>query len=105
MSFIKEYLLNRVQRVNVNGEYSEWTKVKSGIPQGSILGPLFLIIFINDLSDNMSNFCKIFADDTKIIGPPGQLLQNDLQVAEEWAKKWGMKFNATKCKTLCFGEK
>ena len=82
-----------------------WVNVLSGIPQGSILGPLLFTIFINDLPDNniMTNLCKMFADDTKIIAAPGISLQNDVQAAAVWAEKWQMMFNAKKCKALHFG--
>ena len=103
LAFIYHYLTNRKQRVLINSSYSMWVNVLSGIPQGSILGPLLFTIFINDLPDNMTNLCKMFADDTKIIAAPGISLQNDVQAAAAWAEKWQMMFNAKKCKTLHFG--
>ena len=103
--FIEDFLKDRKQRVAVEREYSEWTEVKSGIPQGSILGPLLFIIFINDLPDQIKNLCKIFADDTKIYGQPSIDLQSDLDTAVEWSDRWQMTFNPTKCTVLHMGEK
>ena len=87
-NWIKSFLTNRKQRVKVNGEYSEFSPVTSGIPQGSILGPLLFIIFINDLPEGLSNFCKIFADDTKIFGTTEniQSIQNDLNLLMDWSR-------------------
>ena len=90
LAFVYHYLTNRKQRVVINSSYSMWVNVLSGIPQGSILGPLLFTIFINDLPDNMTNLCKMFADDTKIIAAPGISLQNDVQAAAAWAEKWQM---------------
>ena len=57
---------NRYQRVVLNGQASSWDDVKAGVPQGSILGPLFFLIYINDLSENLKSTVKLFADDTLI---------------------------------------
>ena len=101
---IKDFLSNRKHRINVNGSYSSKSSVKSGIPQGSILGPLLFSIFINDLPDSIKNHCMMFADDTKIFGNPGSSLQLDINRADEWAQKWKMKFNVNKCKVLHFNK-
>ena len=104
LDFIADFLFQRKQRVIVNEVHSEWEIVLSGIPQGSILGPLLFIIFINDLPNEMTNLCKMFADDTKIIGCPGKSLQDDVDRAVRWGEKWQMQFNATKCNLLHFGK-
>ena len=59
-------LLNRKQRVMLNGQVSAWASVNAGVPQGSILGPLLLLIYINNLSDKLSCNVKLFADDTSL---------------------------------------
>ena len=66
LSLLENYLKNREQRVVLNGQTSEWRKIKSGVPQGSVLGPLLFLIYINDLPDGISSICKIFADDTSL---------------------------------------
>ena len=66
LKFIQRFLSNRFQRVLPNGQTSEWLPVKVGVPQGSILGPLFFLIYINDLSENIESTVKLFADDTSL---------------------------------------
>ena len=94
----------------LNGTFSDWMEVISGTPQGSILGPLLFIIYINDIDDNITiDILKKFADDTK----GGQTvstiadqekLQTALNQLYSWSKKWGMEFNVSKCKILHVGK-
>ena len=65
--WIEAFLLKRKQRVVLGEHKSEWLDVLSGVPQGSVLGPLLFLIFINDMSSLVEHFCKLFADDTKLI--------------------------------------
>ena len=91
LSLLKNYLENREQRVVLNGQTSEWRKIMSGIPQGSVLGPLLFLIYINDLLDGISSLCKIFADDTSLfskvydIHKSASNLNDDLEKISYWA--------------------
>ena len=99
LSLITDFLSNRKQRVVLNGKYSSWTNIEAGVPQGSILGPLLFLIYINDLSDNLITNPKLFADDTSlfsIVHDPNATandLNNDLAKINDWAYQWKMNFN------------
>ena len=88
---IKNYVHNREQRVVLNGQTSEWRKIKAGVPQGSVLGPLLFLIYINDLPDGITSICKIFADDTSLFS--FNELNSDLERINQWAYQWKMQFN------------
>ena len=108
LTWIKNFLSGRRQRVVVNGKLSTWAEILSGIPQGSVLGPILFVIFINDLPDDVTCTAKIFADDTKLfhgISSPDDCLQlqGDLNRLVEWSQKWQMGFNETKCNVLHLG--
>ena len=103
--FIRDFLSDRSCRFNVNGKLSTKSAVKSGIPQGSILGPFLFIIFINDLPSDIKNHCMMFADDTKIFGNPGKALQLYIKRADDRVHTWQINFNVAKCKVLHFGRK
>ena len=108
-NWIKEFLNNRVQRVVVNGTESDWQDVTSGIPQGSVLGPVLFLIFINDLPDVLEVCVKLFADDTKMYKTiksqlDRQPVQRSVTSATTWAIDWDMEFNNTKCHHLHIGK-
>ena len=108
LGWIKDFLENRRQRVVINGEASDWRPVTSGIPQGSVLGPILFICYVNDMPEAVQGMIKIFADDTKIYSEVDNIdmqnkLQNDLESLQEWANTWQMRFNASKCKCLHLG--
>ena len=84
---------------------SDWIKVTSGVPQGSILGPLLFLIFVNDLPNIASSTAKLFADDTKLYRQiknirDCDILQDDLNEFSAWSKIWLINFNALKCIVL-----
>ena len=103
--WISNFLSNRIQRVVVNGKFSEWNKVTSGIPQGSVLGPLLFTIFINNIPANIDSCIKIFADDTKIYNSVSNsnVLSLDLLTLVQWSEKWLLPFNVDKCKVIHYG--
>jgi len=108
LEWITDFLTGRKQRVSINGSLSEWLPVRSGIPQGSVLGPVLFIIYINDLPDLVKNFAMLFADDTKIYAQVNneyehRSLQDDLSRLMQWSEKWQLSFNAAKCKVLHYG--
>ena len=110
LAWLENWLKDRRQRVVINGKHSDWCKVLSGVPQGSVLGPIMFIIYINDLDDATSNIDVInkFADDTKIghvicSEKDQQDMQKCLDNLCEWAHVWGMKFNEKKCSVIHFG--
>ena len=103
----KDYLRNRQQRVVVRGGTSDWLTVTSGVPQGSILGPLFFIIYINDLPGVVSDGNKIvlYADDSKLYKVihsvhDQECFQCDLNKINEWCVNNKMRINASKCKVM-----
>ena len=96
---IQNFLPGRLQRVVLDGQASEWTQISAGVPQGSILGPLFFLIYINDLPEDLISLIKIFADDSSLFSlildqiRCSQELNSDMQKVSEWAHQWKMSFN------------
>ena len=106
--WIKSFLSNRRQRVLVNGEISEWTAVTSGVPQGSILGPILFILYINDLPSKVHCNITLFADDTKLYtsintAQDHMMLQEDIDCLVEWSNIWNLSFHPEKCKVMRIG--
>ena len=109
LEWIRGWLTSREQRVQINGKKSEWGNVTSGVSQGSVLGPLLFIIYINDLETGISSDISKFADDTKIGRPvknihDARMLQEDLNRLHDWSEKWEMKFNVNKCSIMSIGK-
>ena len=105
---IGSYLAGRKQVVVVDGIKSEALDVKAGVPQGSRLGPLLFIIYMNDIVENIESDILIFADDTSLTATgsdPAETanqLNRDLEKISLWAKKWKILFNAKKLKDIIF---
>ena len=100
--WVESFLTGRKQRIVLGSEVSEWSNVKSGVPQGSVLGPMLFIVFINDLPENLHFPSKLYADDCKIIAiikslNGALLLQQDIDTLSRWCFNWQMKFNSEKC--------
>ena len=99
LSLFESYLNGRIQRVSLNGFSSDYAKIESGVPQGSVLGPLLFLIYINDLEKNIKSNVKFFADDTmlfSVVKDPtlsANDLTHDLKVISRWAFQWKMEFN------------
>ena len=110
LNWIKDFLQGRTQRVVVRGVMSEELDVWSGVPQGSVLGPLLFLIYINDLLDGITSKGKLFADDSKLFRSvknrsDRMVLQNDLLKLQQWSNAWLLKFNEKKCKVMHIGSR
>ena len=105
INWVEQWLTDRRQRVVVDGEVSSWKSVLSGVPQGSVLGPILLFVYINDLEEGVTGKIMKFADDTKLFRKVKEIgdkrnLQNDIDKLVKWSEKWQMLFNFGKCKCL-----
>ena len=99
LKILTDFLKLRKQRIVLNGQHSSWSDVLAGVPQGSILGPLLFLIYINDLSDGLQCNPKLFADDTSLFATVHNInkatndLSNDLTKITKWVFPWKMTFN------------
>lgn len=108
IKWFHSFLNNRKQRVLLGDVVSDWKSVTSGVPQGSVIGPLLFVIYINDLPERFGNHSKLYADDSKIIAIIKDInsrsnLQNDIDKLTNWTDDWLMRLNASKCKVVHFG--
>ena len=108
LKWIRDFLSNRQQRGVINGTHSAWAPVTSGIPQGSVLGPLLFVIFVNDMPDVVKSFLYMFAGDSKLFTRVNATdgtskLQDDLIALSNWTDTWQLTFNAKLCKTMHMG--
>ena len=107
LNWIHSFLTNRTQQVLLEGNTSSSINVTSGVPQGSVLGPILFLIYINDLPDYIQNnsTVKLFADDTIIYHPitnqeDWNAFQEDLDALQWWESDWLMHFHPQKCQTM-----
>ena len=109
LNWIQAFLEGRTQEVMVNGCRSKSESVISGVPQGTVLGPILFVIYINDLLDHVTSHGLMFADDTKIFRRiasynDAKELQADIAKLEEWSDTWQLRFNYDKCHILTLGK-
>ena len=105
INWIEQRLTDRRQRVVVDGEVSSWKSVLSGVPQGSVLGPILFLVYINDLEEGVTGKLLKFADDTKLFRKTKEIgyklkLQDDIDQLVRWSEKWQMLFNFGKCRSM-----
>ena len=99
LSLIQSFLKDRKQRTVLNGQSSSWGDISAGVPQGSILGPLFFLVYINDLTADLKCNVKLFADDTSLFtvvedsNTAANDMNHDLELISQWAYDWKMSFN------------
>ena len=103
--WIQHFLNDRRQKVVLRNGSSGWRNVISGVPQGSILGPILFLIYVNDMPDRLVSTAKMFADDTKVYRQieevnDCEILQRDLDELQNWSKQWLLTFNESKCVVL-----
>ena len=99
--FLRKSFLTHIfnQRVVLNGQTSKCSQIKAGVPQGSVLGPLLFLVYINDLTEGLTSNIKLFADDTSIFSvlrdssSSSLSLNEDLSKISQWGNKWKMLFN------------
>ena len=109
LAWIEKFLSNRRQKVVANDTESDWADVKSGIPQGSVLGPVLFALFVNDIPPLLECFTAMYADDTKLYASVTsdddyERLQADIWKLQDWAHTMQMKFHPDKCKILYLGK-
>lgn len=111
-AWFADYLTLRSQRVLVDGAFSSWVPVTSGVPQGSLLAPFLFLLYVNDIPDVVSRGTSIalFADDVKSMRPVNStnecdILQRDINSLHDWSLNWGLSFNIKKCVAMRISRK
>ena len=108
INWIEQWLSDSRQRIVVDGEVSSWKSVLSGVPQGSVVGPILFLVYIDDLEEGVTGNILKFADDTKLFRKTKEIgykqqLQDCIVKLVRWSEKWQMLFNFGKCKCLHIG--
>ena len=110
LAWIRVFLTQRTQKVTLEGITSNQCAVTSGVPQGTVLGPLLFLMYINDLPTGFSSTIRLFVDDCLLYCSITSLadslhFQEDLDALSKWEEDWQMSFNVEKCHTICFSTK
>ena len=111
LSWFESYLENRHQRVVIENRMSNLSHILAGVPQGSILGPLLFLIFINDIDQNVNSCLSLFADDTALVHifsnaeKAENVINKDMRTLTSWSKSWFIKFNPIKTKYMIISNK
>ena len=105
LEWLSDFLLEQYQRVVLEGESSNWTKVSSGVPQGSIVGPILFLLYVNDIPENLSCASEMFADDTLLFnsGNPSDVsspIQDSLSQILDWCNESLLRMNPKKCESM-----
>ena len=109
--WFESYSTERYQRVTIEGTSSDWAPIEAGVPQGSVLGPLLFLVYINNITNNISSTCFLFADDSllldEVISPIETVnkLNSDLDSIVTWTNQWLVTMNADKTKHMIFSSK
>ena len=108
LAFLTNYLSNRKQSVVLNDSISSSLPLTAGVPQGSVLGPLLFLIYVNDISEHILSLTRLFADDSSLfvsatnINDIEGILNHDMAIITNWAKMWLVKFNPSKTEAILF---
>ena len=110
LTWFESYLSNRKQRVVIEAECSDWQNIKAGVPQGSVLGPLLFLIYINDTADNILTESFLFADDSLLLEEVESAVESaarnqDLNLISSWADRWLVTINVDKTESMIFSAK
>lgn len=111
LKWFSDYLSERQQRVTIEGKSSNWGLINAGVPQGSTLGPLLFLVYINDITENIIGNIRLFADDTilfNVVDSPvtsSEILNRDLETINKWAQQWLVSFNPNKTELLYITKK
>ncbi len=105
LSWVKCSLSRRTSQVKVNGTLSQMAEAISDVPQGSVIGPILLAIYVNDLPGHLSADSRLYADDVKLIAPLNRhdILQTSLNISTSWSRDWELDLNTTKSEHLPIG--
>ena len=109
LKWMRNYLEEREMRTVIRDTSSNWSRVTSGVPQGSVLAPIMFQVYINDIHEGVTSYMNLFADDAKLLKIVNSkedclALQRDIDKIWEWSKKWKLEFNAKKCHVMEMGK-